>query len=215
MTQKIGFSLDTKELTEGLKKLYTGSVAVQKDVISDIKSRAPGWISKSVAASYGISAKEIRPGSVRNGEKVKQVGTMKISGKSIATASIQYKSGLLTPTHFGMNVRAVTKTVKGTDGKPKKRKVYKITAAIKKGSRKELTPRAFMAATSRKIDSSTEIPFQRRGSARTPIDAIKTVSVPQMIDNDVVRENIGQKLSEGIEKRFANSAKRHLGITPK
>lgn len=44
---------------------------------------------------------------------------------------------------------------------------------------------------------------------------LKTVSVPQMIDNDVVRENIGQKLSEGIEKRFANSAKRHLGITPK
>ena len=30
MTQKIGFSLDTKELTEGLKKLYTGSVPFRK-----------------------------------------------------------------------------------------------------------------------------------------------------------------------------------------
>ena len=46
MTQKIGFSLDTKELTEGLKKLYTGSVAVQIDWndLARIKGPDIAWI---------------------------------------------------------------------------------------------------------------------------------------------------------------------------
>ena len=52
------------------------------------------------------------------------------------------------------------------------------------------------------------LPFQRQGDARYPIDVIRTVSIPQMITNDKVKEEIQQKVDREALERLRHNADR-------
>jgi hypothetical protein len=75
---------------------------------------------------------------------------------------------------------------------------YQITAQIIKGQRARLPDNTFMGAG--KVPA---IPFQRTGSGRGPLEAVHTLSVPQMIDGRA-KETIETMISEGLEKRFTH-----------
>ena len=151
------------ELGEGLKN---NARAVIKRTLSDVKTRAPGWIAPEVMKKYNIKKKDVNEAI---SSKDRTFGR-RTSGERVGSAVIKYEGRVLTPTHFQM--------------KPKKRyknnRPYVVTAQIKKGEgRKALGSSVFLASPGGA--SEIQIPFQRVGDARLPIKVIKTLSVPQMI----------------------------------
>lgn len=164
--------------------------AIQR-TISDFKSRGPSWISQEVCKEYNIKKKDVN----EHKKGVKNQGQIKVRGTKIDDIEIIYQGRVLTPTHFGM--------------KPTSRqsKPYQVTAQIKKnGGRKVLGSNVFLGASGGA--GSTQIPFQRRGNERTPIDVIKTLSVPQMITNDDVAGNIDKRINEEMKKRLDHHMQR-------
>ncbi|MFR2694364.1 MAG: hypothetical protein ACLTBV_30970 [Enterocloster bolteae] len=122
------------------------------------------------------------------------------SSKSRATSSesvvLTYKGRVLTPTHFKM---------KPTQRKPKP---YRVSQEVFKGQRKNLPVGVFLASSGG--EGSTQIPFQRESESRYPIKSIKTLSVPQMIENEKVQPLIQQNIDEGLSKRLENHVKQML-----
>lgn len=158
---------------------------------SDFKSRGPGWISQEVTKEYNIKKKDVN--ETKTG--VKNKGSIKVKGVKLDEIVIEYKGRLLTPTHFGMTPKV----------RPE-RGPYVVAAKVKKSDgKKPLSSKAFLAAAGG--EGTTHIPFQRKGSERLPIDVIKTVSVPQMITNETVSENIHQRINTELGKRLEHHLK--------
>lgn len=136
-------------------------------------------------------------------------GTVRIEGESINNLSLIYTGRLLTPTHFGMKPKARPMSTKDTNGKViKKARRYTVTAEIIKGQRKALGSNVFLGSNK----GAGYIPFQRKGDGRLPINAVKTLSVPQMITNQTVAADIELKLQNVLEDRLSHNMKRQLGI---
>ena len=171
-----------------------GKKVIQRTT-ADFKSRGPGWISQEVTKEYNIKKKDVN--ETKAG--VKNKGTVKVKGVSIDALSIEYQGRVLTPTHFGMTPKA----------RPEKGP-YVVKAKVKKaGSKKALSSNAFLAAAGG--EGTTQIPFQRSGSDRLPIEAIKTVSVPQMITNERVADNIQARINEELGKRLQHHMQQIMG----
>jgi len=181
---------DIGNVLQEVKKIKNGSVNVLERTTKDFKSRAPAWVSKAVKETYNI-----KPARVKEAYKhAKRKGSIKVKGYLVANQQLHYEGRLLTPVNFGMT--------------PKRRpnKKYTVTAEIIKGNKKALGRNVFLGSNKYGID----IPFQRKGKARTPLEAIRTLSIPQMITNEKVSKDIQKQISEGLEKRFDNHMKREL-----
>lgn len=175
------------DLAHQIQSIRTGSEKAVKRTINDFKSRGPGWISQEIAAEYNIKKKDIneaKQGATKGGSSIK------IAGTKVDDLAILYRGRLLTPTHFGMKP-----TARPTNG------AYVVSAQIKKaGGRKPLGNSVYLARAGGQ--GTTQIPFQRRGAARTPTDVIKTLSVPQMITNKDVSDNIRDRIGKELGKRL-------------
>ena len=74
-----------------------------------------------------------------------------------------------------------------------------VNASIHKGQKKALGSDVFLGQSG--SAGTIQIPFQREGVKRLPIKAVKTVSVPQMIDNENVNAAIYERIGvEGIKR---------------
>ncbi len=179
-----------------IQKTYETSPRVFERTIKDMVSRAPGKIASAVTSVYGIKKSEIR---CKRGEIKTSAGTIYSSGKEIASLQYLYKGRVLTPLHFSMTPK----------NRPDKKK-YKIKAKIKKQSKIFTAPDGggvFLAQASKSL---TTIPWLRNSSDRLDISPIKTISLPQMVDNKDVREVIDQELGDLYYKRFNNHMHQHL-----
>ncbi len=56
-----------------------------------------------------------------------------------------------------------------------------------------------------KTNKEKFLPFQRREKAKYPVDVIKTVSVPQMITNSKVKDEIQKKVNKEAMKRLQHN----------
>ena len=176
--------IDMKAVVNGLDKTEKGAEKVVKRTVGDMKSRAPGWVSKAVREEYSIAAKDVKAAL-----STESNGKMSIAGTEVDSVALVYKGRVLTPTHFKMKPAS-----RPASGKP-----YQVTAEVKKGQRKTLSSQAFLSHTGGA--DSKEIPFQRRGASRLPIDAIKTLSVPQMIESkEGIKPKIEKAIEEGLKK---------------
>lgn len=195
------------ELVKRLRKLENGGeVAIQRTV-SDFKTRAPAWVSKGIREHYGVDTAAIKDAATR---PKRGKTSIKVAGVTVDGATLEYKGRLLTPVHFKMSpkkapddqqkkpVRIPGQAI--ADGSPvammKPPKKYKVKATIIKGKRVTMPANTFLQTA-----KNATIPFQRTSEARYPIDAVRTLSVPQMIDGRA-RETIEQYISEGLTKRF-------------
>ena len=185
-----------EDVVKQLNSMNKDSAKVINRTIGDIKSRGPGWISQEVTKEYNIKKKDV------NGTKkvVKKAGSFRVSGEKLDNLVIIYQGRLLTPIHFRM-----TPTVRPVNGRS-----YTVRVRIKKnGGRKALGSNVFLGKSGR--EGTVQISFQRVGKRRLPIKAIKTLSVPQMITNETVSENIHKRMNEEIAKRLDHNLKRILG----
>lgn len=176
------------------------------------KTSAPTEITKAVTAVYGID----RTRMVDEGKLAKRyaktvIGQVKVHGAQLTVIRLTYKGRVLSPRSFKMKPNSLPET-------SKKRKKQKISAEIFKKQRKDLTGKraygtpVFLAPTPQGI----VLPFQRKyEDKKYPIYAIRSVSIPQMIENEKVTEDINQRIDKlytsKLEKNVENVLKK---LTP-
>lgn len=204
-------------LWEQLQGMDEAAERAVKKTVSDFKSRAPGWISSAVTEHYGIKKAEVKDAIT----SAKKVGSINIGGVSVDNVAIKYSGRPLTPTHFKMKptkipakrekeYRRVPGARVGKGGGVAMVKVpvpYSITAEIKKGKRVTIGDGQAFLGTNK---GTGMIPFQRTGEGRTPVKSIKTVSVPQMVTNPEVAEQIQKNIDEGLSKRLQHHVEQEL-----
>lgn len=196
-----------KKLVDDLKKTQQKAEKDMRGVLKDVRKAATVQIATDISEKYNVKKSEITAGKIVSAKATQKAGNVEIV----------YKGRLLTPTHFKgyspkkpgqlSEKRAVIPgqgiNFKGTPGQVatvRTRKKYKVKTEIKKGRKITFSQDSFVAPAA--AGSQTYIPFQRTAGG---VEAIKTLSVPQMITNDEVAENIlehiGTAVGEGLEKR--------------
>lgn len=191
----------------------TGKKAVSYTV-KDIKGRAPGWVASEVTSVYNIKKSEITPARTIENSNKKAI-SVSVSGETLETVSIVYRGRTLTPIHFAMSPKepprgegSRKKTLKNGSKIFKK---YAISFSVMKGSRHKIRGKSdyqtpFIAPNKGKDkrkgnENPVYIVFQRKGAARTNMYSVRTLSVPQMLGNSLVRDKINRKFTETATQR--------------
>ena len=178
--------------------------------MNDFTSRAPAWVSKGIREHYGVDTAAINEAGPK---KKKGASHISVAGVSVAGASLEYKGRTLTPTHFKMSpksrpttqqakqIRVPGQAIATAKGSPvamvRPPKKYTVKATILKGGRASMSPGTFVAAG----NGGSVLPFQRTAEGRTPIEAVRTLSVPQMISGRA-KDTIEELIAANLEKRF-------------
>lgn len=205
------------DIVKKLNKLKNGGEVAIKRTVSDFSSRAPAWVSKGIREHYGVDTGAIKDA----GPQRKRGGTsVKVAGVKVDGAALIYKGSTLTTLHFKQSpkkrptaqqskqIRIPGQAIAGAGDvamiKPPKK--YAVKATIIKGQRATLPAGTFIAAG----NGGVSLPFQRTSGARMPIEAVRTLSVPQMIDGrarDTIQETISEKLGERFEHHVKQAMK--------
>lgn len=176
-----------------LKELNKDSEKVIQSTMKDIAGRAPAWVSQEVTKVYGIKKAEIKGNATKG-----SAGTVKLSGTVVDSYTLVYKGRVLTPTHFGMTPKM----------RPEGGRKYTVKASIFKGQKKPLGSSVFLGQSG--AEGTAAIPFKREGAKRLPIQAVKTLSIPQMIDNEQVNAAIYARIGEEGIKRLNHHVDRYF-----
>lgn len=201
---------DGDKLAKKIEKLKDGGETAIKRTVSDFTARAPAWVSKGIRQHYGVDTAAIKEA----GPIIKRgAASTKVSGISVDGAALEYKGRTLTPTHFKMSpktrpsgqqakqCRVPGQAIATAKGSPvaivKPPKKYTVKATILKGSRISMKQGTFIAVG----NGGTSLPFQRTSGSRMPIEAVRTLSVPQMISGRA-KETIEEAININLEKRF-------------
>lgn len=156
-------------------------------------------VGRIVPKEYVIKAKDVK-------ESFK--GGIKRPTKNDLTASITSKGHTLSIAHFPHSPQAP----------PAKRRNYKVKATIKKGSRQTIKsePKTFIASTGAKTSDKIQYNvFRRLGEDRLPITVIRTLSVPQMIGNEKVSEEIRKAAEDKFNERLEHEIIRAMTTVQK
>ena len=200
-----------KKVMGELDKMREAPGKALQQTLKDVKARAPGWVAKEIVEVYGVKKGEVSSGAL---------GKVKVEGDSLQTAKIIYTGRLLTPTHFGMTPKApgknaytlkasVIKGQKATLGQVKKL-TKKQRAALAKNFRREGTRSSYHSPIMlMRANGGQYLPFQRKSTRRNDIEAIKTISLPQMVSSERTAPNISKAINENVEKRLEHYMKRN------
>lgn len=186
-----------EQLTKTANNVLFPADTVQKAydlMLSDVRSRLPAKITKAVTGVYSIKQSEVREAG-ESAQKTAQI----TKGKPIVNIrmdglTMTYQGRRLTLAHFKLY----------PGGQPAKRK-YKVKATIFKGRRVTINGKRtppFVAPTSLANAGATWIAFTRLGKERLPIAPIRTVSIPQMMENETVAEVINAEKDKLVLDRF-------------
>ncbi len=198
-----------KLLKKQIENMQKAPKTVISRTLSDMKTRVPTWIAAEVSKVYGVKKAEVNNNSI---------GKMKVDGNTIKDIKIVYTGRVLTPTHFGMTPKApghnaytlkasIIRGQKTTLGKVKKL-TKKQWAALGKnftrsGSRNsDHSPIMLMRTGNTQPGGTNYIPFQRKSTRRDDVEAIKTLSLPQMVSSKRTAPNISKAINEGLQKRL-------------
>lgn len=202
---------DYTGLKKKLAEMKEAPEKVLKAVTSDAVKRVPPWIAAEVAKQYGVKKAEVNSGSL---------GKMQIKGNRVDNLRIIYTGRVLTPTHFGMSPKAPGKnayTLKATIIKGQRATLGKVKKLTKK--QRQLLARNFRREGTRSSPHSPVmlmptgtkyIPFQRKSPNRKDVEAIKTLSLPQMVSGRA-SDGITKAINAGLEKRLDHYVKRYMG----
>ena len=206
----VKITMDDAAALKELKRMEKNTDRAISRTISDVKSRAPGWIAKGIAKDYGLSATQVKAKS-----------KLTITGNNLDTLTLRYTGGLLSPSNFKMSPEAPKPgayTIKATIKRGKRATIGRVKK-ITKRQRKALgqnfhgggrhtsmsSPPMLQSTGAKRADATTHIPFQRVKPGHSPMSkVIKTISIPQMIKdgNGNLKPGVASKFNEGIEKRF-------------
>ena len=201
-------------LQKKLDQMREAPTKVLKSITAEAKKRVPGWVATEVAKTYGIKKGEI------TGNKV---GKVTAKGKDIKKVKVIYTGRLLTPTHFSMSPKAPKEgggyTLKATIIKGQRTTLGKVKKLTKK-QKKALIKNFTRSGTQRsdhspvmlmRANGGQYLPFQRKSLDRKNIEAVKTISLPQMVSSERTKEGIQKAINEGLGKRLDHYMERYMG----
>ena len=218
----IGLDRVLKELQDINKK----AEMVCQRTVSDVATRAPGWIAQGAADRYAIKKNSI------TGQKVGNVDVKTTATNGGAyhgfRATITYTGRRLTPARFTMKPAAP----------PPGRAGYTLKAEIRKGQSKQLgkvkkltrkqwynigrnfthqgtrnspvSPWMLQPTGNKRADGIPYIPFQRVKQPGNMTEVMRTISLPQMVTqgkNGPMHPEVEKHVMEGLEKRLENHLK--------
>lgn len=216
-----GMDIEVKNLEEVLSGLDKRKEYVAKAVNStckDFERRAPAWISKAVTAEYTIKAGEVK-GALTGSHNV---GHIVLGGVKLDDIRLEYSGRVLTFSHFRYTPKKAPALAKKkgmipgqftSAGRPvvfasiPKKKV--INVEVHKGKKVALTGRYDTTPFVTSMKGSPVMPFQRRTQERSSAVSLRSTSVPQMITNDKVAEEINKNISDGLAKRLEHHLERY------
>lgn len=213
---RMGVRCEIKEYNEvkkQMKALEKAPAKVMASLTNEAKKRVPGWIAAEVAKEYGVKKSDI------SGQKI---GRVKIEGGNLKEVRVVYTGRVLTPTHFNMSPKAPNPggsyTLKATIIKGQRTTLGKVKKLTKK--QRAALSKNFTRTGTRTSDhspimlmptGSTYIPFQRKSVDRTDVQAIKTLSLPQMVSSERTEQGIQKAISDNLEKRMEHYMNRYMG----
>ncbi|MDF2891242.1 MAG: hypothetical protein K0R80_1609 [Clostridia bacterium] len=190
--------VDTKQLNrltielKGFEKQIPGAVF---SALNRTLDHAITQVGRIVPKAYAVKSKDV---------KNSFSGGIKRPTKTDLTASITSKGHTLSLANFPHSPKQPA-----TSGKK-----YKVKATIKKGNGNQTintNPKPFVASTGAKSDDKVQYNiFRRIGSKRLPIKIIRTLSIPQMIGNEGVGEQIQKIANEKLEERITHEVNYRL-----
>lgn len=149
-------------------------------------------VGRIIPKEYAIKAKEV---------KATFAGGIKRPTKSNLEASLTSTGHTLSLAHFPH-----------TPSTPSSKK-YKVRATIKKGVRKTINsnPKPFVMSTGAKTSDKTQYNiFRREGKQRMPIKVLRTLSIPQMITNEKLTDQIQEFATEKMNERLQHEIERAM-----
>lgn len=216
-------TIGINETCKELQRMQTASQKVISATIKDFKRRGPSWVVQEVVKEYNIKKAEIT--QAKKGGGGRKAGSIGASGETLESAAILYAGRVLTPVHFRMTPKVPKQayTLKAEIKKGEKKtlgKVKKLTKQQRKNIGRNFTrqgtknsaksPVMLMYTGNKQSGGINYIPFQRKGKERNNLKAIKTVSVPQMIENKKVKEGIKAAINEKLGSRFDHYVEQYL-----
>lgn len=214
----MGVKCEIKEyntLKKKIKALEKAPAKVMTSLTNEAKKRVPGWIATEVTKEYGVKKSEI------TGNKI---GRVMVEGNTAKDVRIVYTGRLLTPTHFNMSPKAPNPggayTLKATIVKGERKTLGKVKKLTKK--QRAALAKNFTRSGTRTSDHSPimlmpaangghYLPFQRKSTNRKDIEAIKTISLPQMVGSKRTEEGIQKAIAENLGKRLEHYIDRYMG----
>ena len=196
------------ETLNKIEKVFNTSPAVFDRTFKDMRNRAPGAIVSSVTSVYGIKKTEVRWKTYSESKRdfhykrasnKGSVGSVSVHGNTLSSMEFHFKGAVLTPIHFSM-----------TPKERPARKKYKVKAKIKKGQQITFSRKKGGVFLAPFKEGSKQIPWFRESADPKDIHPIKTISLPQMVDNETVRELMGEKLGDMLQKRYNHNLDQHI-----
>jgi len=207
-----GFEVDTSDIRnkfDKVKKSLSDPSGVFNQTLSDMSKRAPGKVADAVREVYSIKKADIIPSKKKQANSksglkpLKKAGKISMSGETVETLELHYEGRVLSPLHFNFRPKINKK-----NGKLKKLnlKVRKIASTKKRTDNEPKIP--FVAPANK--GSLRIIPWNRYPDKNNEVLPMKTLSLPQMVDNEQAREIMNKSLGELLDKRFNHNLKRYL-----
>ena len=191
---------DVQKKFNKLSKALADPSGVFTKTMGDMQRRAPGKVADAVRNVFNIKKSDVMP--TKKKTDLKKAGTIKVTGQTISELTLNYEGRVLTPLHFGVTPK--TQPEKGRKYSVKL-KVKKTQKAVKSPTKEGKVP---FVAPARK-GSSRIIPWLRDSDG--VINPMRTLSLPQMVDNEKAREIMNSSLGELLHTRFNHHLKRYLG----
>lgn len=190
-----------KKKIHKIEKILSDPSGAIGRTIYDFKRRAPGMVADEVRKIYNVKKNEIKPSAQKRG-KVKLAGEIKVRGKHLGSLQLIYRGRPLTTSHFGMTPKT----------RPAGAKPYKVKFAVKKGKKRSINPLiggvSFIAPA--RSGNSKMLHWLRWSGFRKDIRPAKTISLPQMISNPIVRKKITAGVNRILSQRIEYNFKRAL-----
>ena len=205
----IKITFDDLQAVADLRELADKSELAMRRTMGDIRKRGSTWIAKGVTKDYNLTT-----------AKVKELSKLKVTGDNLNEVTFNYSGRLLTPSHFKMSPTAPKPgayTIKATIKRGNRATIGRVKKLTKKqrknigrnfqrkGTRNSPTSPPMLVGTGSKREGGTShIPFQRTTQPGHYDKVIRTLSVPQMIQDGQgnTKPAVRESLSENIEKRF-------------
>lgn len=183
----ITIKIDDKELKRTVSKLSRFPKEIPK-ATSAALNRTITFVTKKVKKEV-TNEYSIKSGEVAATFKIRKANSSNLS------ASINSKGRVLTLSHFPANLKA---------GWNKK---SNVKVKVKRTGYKQVNsePKPFVAS----LGGNLQI-VRRKTSKNYPIEVLKTLSIPQMISNAKINENISREASERLQERIKHEVEFRL-----
>ena len=195
---------DVQKKFNKLSKALADPSGVFTKTMGDMQRRAPGKVADAVRNVFNIKKSDVMP--TKKKTDLKKAGTIKVTGQTISELTLNYEGRVLTPLHFGVTPKT----------QPEKGRKYSVKLKVKKTQKVVKSPtkegKVPFVAPARK-GSSRIIPWLRDTDG--VINPMRTLSLPQMVDNEKAREIMNSSLGELLHSRFNHHLKRYLGENTK